>query len=97
MASLKDTIVLGNLTASGKISKVGGTSSEILLADGSVITKDELQSSFVDAAGSYTFRDKNDDPEIQVNYFQVVHPSNTVQDVYVKPHIDNNVIYSATK
>ena len=55
MAQLKSTSLLGNLTATGttlsaKFVKMGGTSSEILMADGSVLDK----SSLVALAGTQT-------------------------------------------
>jgi hypothetical protein len=58
MASLKDTNILGKLVVTDKIIKSGGTSNDILLANGDTITKSALSGQITNNT-TYSFTSGN--------------------------------------
>lgn len=88
MASLKDTNILGKLVVTDKIIKSGGTSNDILLANGDTITKSALSGQITNNT-TYTF-------ENGTNCFYVTPSDGTKQTVTVTPSITNNITGSGT-
>lgn len=93
MAQLKSTIVQGALTVTSnvvanKLIKLGGTSDQILLANGEVITKTTLSEQITDNT-TYTF-------ESGTNCFYVTPSDGSKQTINVTPSITNNITGSGT-
>lgn len=88
MASLKDTNILGKLVVTDKIIKSGGTSNDILLANGDTITKSSLSGEITNNT-TYTFANGT-------NCFYVTPSGGSQQTVTVTPSIANNITGSGT-
>lgn len=88
MASLKDTNILGKLVVTDKIIKSGGTSNDILLANGDTITKSSLSGEITNNT-TYSFTGGT-------NCFYVTPSGGSQQTVTVTPSITNNITGSGT-
>ena len=88
MASLKDTNILGKLVVTDKIIKSGGTSNDILLANGDTITKSALSGQITNNT-TYSFTGGT-------NCFYVTPSDGTQQTITVTPSITNNITGSGT-
>ena len=88
MASLKDTNILGKLVVTDKIIKSGGTSNDILLANGDTITKSALSGQITNNT-TYSFTGGT-------NCFYVTPSDGSQQTITVTPSITNNITGSGT-
>lgn len=88
MASLKDTNILGSLVVTNKIIKSGGTSNDILLANGDTITKSALSGQITNNT-TYSFTGGT-------NCFYVTPSDGSQQTITVTPSITNNITGSGT-